>query len=33
LLKDAEGRVRATLAAGEPVACDLCHSLEKSFDR
>jgi len=33
VLKDAEGKVRATLAAGEQVACDLCHSLEKSFDR
>ena len=22
-----------TVAAGEPVACDLCHSLEKSFGR
>jgi hypothetical protein len=33
VLKDAEGRVRATLVAGEPVSCDLCHSLEESFDR
>ncbi|MDX1379839.1 MAG: hypothetical protein R3233_01900 [Xanthomonadales bacterium] len=33
VLKDSEGKVRATLAAGEQVACDLCHSLEKSFDR
>ena len=32
-LKDRKGRVLATLKAGEPVACDLCHSLKKSFDR
>ena len=32
VLKDAEGKVRATLSAGDIVSCDLCHSLEKSFD-
>jgi len=31
VLRDAEGNVRASLAAGEMVSCDLCHSLEKSF--
>lgn len=31
VLRDAEGNVRATVAAGEAVSCDLCHSLEKSF--
>lgn len=32
ILKDAEGVVRATLSAGDTVSCDLCHSLQKSFD-
>jgi len=32
VLKDADGVVRATLAAGEIVSCDLCHSIEKSFE-
>lgn len=32
VMKDAEGNVRAVLAAGENVSCDLCHSLEKSFE-
>ncbi|MCP4255559.1 MAG: hypothetical protein GY775_19565 [Candidatus Scalindua sp.] len=32
VLKDAEGKVRATLSAGDIVSCDLCHDLEKSFD-
>ena len=31
VLRDAEGVVRGTIAAGEMVSCDLCHSLEKSF--
>lgn len=31
VLRDAEGVVRATLAAGEIVSCGLCHSIEKSF--
>jgi len=32
VLKDADGVVRATLAAGDVVSCDLCHSLGKSFE-
>jgi hypothetical protein len=32
VLKDADGVVRATLTAGEVVSCDLCHSLDKSFE-
>ena len=32
VLRDADDVVRATLAAGEIVSCDLCHSLEKSFE-
>jgi hypothetical protein len=32
VLKDADGVVRATLAAGEIVSCGLCHSIEKSFE-
>jgi hypothetical protein len=32
VLKDAEGKVRATVSAGDIVSCDLCHSLKKSFD-
>lgn len=31
VLRDADGVVRATLAAGEIVSCGLCHSIEKSF--
>jgi hypothetical protein len=31
VLRDADGVVRATVAAGETISCDLCHSLEKSF--
>jgi len=31
VLRDADGVVRATLARGDIVSCDLCHSLEKSF--
>ncbi|MCA9253076.1 MAG: PKD domain-containing protein [Phycisphaerales bacterium] len=31
ILRDGEGRVRATLSAGTIVSCDLCHSLAKSF--
>ncbi len=31
VLRDADGVVRATLAAGEIVSCDLCHDLDKSF--
>ncbi|HEB78203.1 MAG TPA: carboxypeptidase regulatory-like domain-containing protein [Methylothermaceae bacterium] len=32
VLKDKKGKVLATLKAGDQVACNLCHSLEKSFD-
>lgn len=32
VLRDADGVVRATLAAGEIVSCGLCHSIEKSFE-
>ncbi len=32
VLKDADGVIRATLAAGEMVSCDLCHDLDKSFE-
>jgi len=32
VMRDAEGVVRATLRKGEIVSCDLCHSLEKSFE-
>lgn len=32
VLKDADGVVRATLAAGDVVSCDLCHSLGTSFE-
>lgn len=32
VLRDADGVVRATLAAGDIVSCDLCHSLDKSFE-
>ena len=32
VLRDADGVVRATVAAGEMISCDLCHSLEKSFE-
>ena len=31
VLRDADGVVRATLAAGEIVSCGLCHSIKKSF--
>jgi hypothetical protein len=31
VLKDGEGKVRATVQAGDVISCDLCHSLEKSF--
>ena len=31
VLKDNEGKVLATLKAGDQVACNLCHSLSKSF--
>jgi len=31
VLRDADGVVRATLAAGEIVSCGLCHSISKSF--
>jgi len=31
VLRDADGVVRATVAAGDIISCDLCHSLEKSF--
>ncbi len=30
-LIDAEGNLRATVAAGQVIGCDLCHSLEASF--
>jgi len=33
VMRDAEGKVWARLSKGENVSCDLCHSLEKSFDR
>jgi len=32
VLKDKEGKVLTTLQAGDEVACNLCHSLSKSFD-
>jgi len=32
VLRDADGVVRATLAAGEFVSCGLCHSIDKSFE-
>ncbi|MCB9849442.1 MAG: hypothetical protein H6817_01915 [Phycisphaerales bacterium] len=32
ILRDAEGRVRVTLSAGDIVSCDLCHSLGTSFE-
>ena len=32
VLKDADGVIRATLAAGEIVSCGLCHSIDKSFE-
>ena len=32
VLRDAEGKVRATVSKGDIIGCDLCHSLEKSFD-
>ncbi len=32
VLKDPKGRVLTTLKAGDEVACNLCHSLSKSFD-
>lgn len=32
VLKDAEGKVRATVSKGDIVSCDLCHSLDKSFE-
>ncbi|MBE9548595.1 MAG: hypothetical protein IMF09_04245 [Proteobacteria bacterium] len=32
VLRDADGVIRATLNAGDIVACDTCHSLEKSFE-
>jgi len=32
VLRDADGVVRATLAAGDIVHCGLCHSLSKSFE-
>jgi len=31
-LRDADGVLRATLAKGDIVSCNLCHSLEKSFE-
>ena len=30
-LRDAEGKLRATVKAGQQIACNLCHSLEDSF--
>lgn len=32
VLKNRKGKVLASLKAGEEVACNLCHSLSKSFD-
>ncbi|MCO6435532.1 MAG: PKD domain-containing protein [Phycisphaerae bacterium] len=32
VLRDAEGRIRTTLNAGDIVSCDLCHSLGTSFE-
>ena len=32
VLKDNEGDILATLRAGDEVACNLCHSLSKSFE-
>ena len=32
VLRDADGVVRATVAEGDVISCDLCHSLEKSFE-
>lgn len=32
VLKDKEGKVLTALRAGDEVACNLCHSLSKSFD-
>jgi len=32
ILKDPKGKVLTTLKAGDEVACNLCHSLSKSFD-
>ena len=32
VLKDPKGKVLTTLKAGDEVACNLCHSLSKSFD-
>ena len=32
VLRDAEGKVRATLNKGDIVSCDLCHDLDKSFE-
>ncbi|WP_198246869.1 cytochrome C [methane-oxidizing endosymbiont of Gigantopelta aegis] len=31
VLKDKQGKILATLKAGDQVACNLCHSLQKSF--
>ena len=31
-LRDANGTLWATVEAGDIISCDLCHSLEKSFD-
>lgn len=31
VLRDADGKVRATVSKGDVIGCDLCHSLEKSF--
>ena len=31
-LRDAEGKLWTTVRAGDTIRCDLCHSLEKSFD-
>ena len=31
-LRDASGELLATVNAGDIISCDLCHSLDKSFD-
>jgi len=33
VLRNSDGRVLATVAAGQMVACNLCHNLEKSFSK
>jgi hypothetical protein len=32
VLRDADGVVRATVAAGDIITCGLCHSIDKSFE-